>query len=145
MRLTHRTLRHDTRNAVDLIDLTPELRRLVQELGIKDGLLTVTSRHTTTAITINENESRLLDDLKDFFRRLAPPEAAYRHNDIHLRDCPPDEPENAHAHLLAMVTGSSEVVAIVDGDLDLGRWQSVFLVELDGPRERTVSVQVIGE
>jgi len=145
MRLTHRTLRHDTRNAVDLIDLTPELRRLVRELEITDGLLTVTSRHTTTAITINENESRLLDDLKDFFRRLAPPEAAYRHNDIHLRDCPPDEPENAHAHLLAMVTGSSEVVAIVDGDLDLGRWQSVFLVELDGPRERTVSVQVIGE
>jgi len=145
MRLTHRTLRHDTGDTVDLIDLTPELRRLVQEQGITEGLLTVTSRHTTTAITINENESRLLDDLKDFYRRLAPPEAPYRHNDIHLRDCPPDEPENAHAHLLAMVTGSSEVVAIVDGDLDLGRWQSVFLVELDGPRERTVSVQVIGE
>lgn len=144
MRLTHRTLTHATGDAVALIDITPELRALVQELGITGGLMTVTSRHTTTAITINENECRLLDDLRAFFGRLAPPDAAYLHNDIHRRDCPPDEPKNAHSHLLAMLTGSSEAIAIVHGDLDLGRWQSVFLVELDGPRERTVSVQVIG-
>jgi secondary thiamine-phosphate synthase enzyme len=144
MRLTHRTLTHTTGHAVDLIDITPELRALVHEVGITGGLMAVTSRHTTTAIAINENECRLLDDLRALFGRLAPPDAGYLHNDIHLRDCPPDEPKNAHAHLLAMLTGGSEAIAIVNGDLDLGRWQSVFLVELDGPRERTVSVQVIG-
>jgi len=66
------------------------------------------------------------------------------HNDIHLRDCPPHEPENAHSHLIAMLLGSSEVIPILDGELDLGRWQSVMLVELDGPRQRTVSVRLFG-
>jgi len=69
----------------------------------------------------------------------------YLHNDIGLRDCLPDEPENAHSHLLAMLVGSSEVIPIVNGDPDLGRWQSVMLVELDGPRERTVSLRLFGE
>ena len=65
--------------------------------------------------------------------------------DIALRDCPPDEPENAHSHLAAMLLGSSEVIALADGVLQLGQYQSVMLYELDGPRKRIVNVQVYGE
>lgn len=67
------------------------------------------------------------------------------HNDIALRDCPPDEPENAHSHLTAMLLGSSEVIPLADTELVLGQYQSVMLYELDGPRRRKVSVQVYGE
>lgn len=130
---------------IALRDIGPQIRSLVADAGIVSGFATLTSRHTTTAITINENEERLLEDVRRFLTRLAPPEADYLHNDIRLRDCPADEPENAHSHLLAMLMGSSEVIPIVAGNLDLGRWQSVMLVELDGPRERTVGLRLFGE
>ncbi|HEB77440.1 MAG TPA: YjbQ family protein, partial [Methylothermaceae bacterium] len=113
--------------------------------GIAEGVLVVSSLHTTVAITVNENEARLLDDIRDHFLRLTPPEARYRHNDIHLRDCPPDEPENAHAHLIAMMLGNAEMLPVHQGRLDLGRWQSLLLVELDGPRQRQVAVQIVGD
>jgi len=141
----HRILTVSTDPGIALHDITPRIRTLVTDSGVVRGFLTVTSRHTTTAITINENEERLLEDVRRFFTRLAPPGEAYLHNDIGLRDCPPDEPENAHSHLLAMLVGSSEVIPIIAGEPALGRWQSVMLVELDGPRERTVSLQLFGE
>lgn len=141
----HHTLTVPTSTGIALHEITPQLRTLAADSGMACGFLTLTSRHTTTAITINENEERLLEDARRFFAHLVPPGEPYQHNDIHLRNCPPDEPKNAHSHLLAMLIGSSEVVPIVDGNLDLGRWQSVLLVELDGPRERTVSVRLYGE
>jgi len=141
----HHILTVPTDPGIALHDITPQIHGLVADSGLARGFLTVNSRHTTTAITINENEERLLEDVRRFFTRLAPPDETYLHNDIALRDCPPDEPENAHSHLLAMLVGSSEVIPIVNGELDLGRWQSVMLVELDGPRERTVSVRLFGE
>lgn len=125
-------------------DLMPDLRAAVRASGIKDGFVTVTSQHSTTAIGINEYEARLLEDVKAFLGRLIPPADKYLHNDIALRDCPPDEPENAHSHLAAMLLGSSEVIALAAGELVLGRYQSVLLYELDGPRQRQVRVQVYG-
>lgn len=122
-----------------------ELKNAVANSGISNGFVTVTSQHTTTAIAINENEERLVDDVKSFLIRLIPPTDKYLHNDIELRDCPDDEPENAHSHLAAMLFGSSEVISLVDGQLVLGQYQSVMLYELDGPRHRKVSVQVFGE
>ncbi|HBZ30898.1 MAG TPA: secondary thiamine-phosphate synthase enzyme YjbQ [Nitrosomonas sp.] len=134
-----------TGQGISLHDLMPELNNSVAQSGIQNGFVTVTSQHTTTAITINENEERLVADVKTFLTRLIPPNKRYLHNDIALRDCPPDEPENAHSHLAAMLLGSSEVIALVDGRLVLGQYQSVMLCELDGPRTRRVSVQIYGE
>jgi len=130
---------------IALHDLMPGLREAVRASGIQDGFVTVTSQHTTTAIGINEYEPRLLEDVKAFLGRLIPRADRYMHNDIALRDCPPDEPENAHSHLAAMLLGSSEVIALAGGELVLGRYQSVMLYELDGPRDRRVRVQVYGE
>lgn len=126
-------------------NITATVEELLQQTVIRNGFVIVTSRHTTTAITLNEDESRLSEDLKAFFARLVPKDAPYLHNDIHLRDCPPDEPQNAHSHIAAMLLGSSEVIPLIDGKLGLGTWQALLLVELDGPRNRTISVQIIGE
>lgn len=123
----------------------PDLKKTIARSGIRNGFVTVTSQHTTTAIAINEHEARLIEDIKAFLTRLIPPRDRYLHNDIALRDCPPDEPENAHSHLAAMLLGSSEVVTLADGEMVLGQYQSVILYELDGPRTRRVSVQVYGE
>ena len=135
----------ETGEGIALYDLMPGIKGATANSGIKNGFVTVTSQHTTTAIAINENEERLVEDVKTFLHRLIPPNDRYRHNDIALRDCPPDEPENAHSHLAAMLLGSSEVIALVDGQLQLGQYQSVMLYELDGPRKRKVNVQVYGE
>ena len=134
-----------TGEGITLHDLMPGIKDEVAASGIKNGFVTITSQHTTTAIAINENEERLVEDVKAFLNRLIPPADNYLHNDIALRDCPPDEPENAHSHLATMLLGSSEVIAIVDTRLQLGQYQSVMLYELDGPRSRKVNVQVYGE
>lgn len=145
MLIKHYLLELSTGEGIALHDTTPQIRSYLAGSGIRNGFVTVTSRHTTTAIIINENEARLLDDVKAFLARLIPPGDRYLHNDIHLRDCPPDEPENAHSHLAAMLLGSSEVIPVSGGKLMLGQYQSVMLCELDGPRRRSVSVQVFGE
>ena len=145
MRIISSFIELQTDEGISLHDLMPDLRNAVAESGIKNGFLTVTSQHTTTAISINENESRLVEDVRAFLTRLIPPNDRYLHNDIALRNCPPDEPENAHSHLAAMLLGSSEVIALVGGELVLGQYQSVMLYELDGPRSRKVHVQVYGE
>jgi secondary thiamine-phosphate synthase enzyme len=135
----------ETGAGIALHDLMPGIQEAIANSGIKNGFVTVTSQHTTTAIAINENEARLVEDVKTFLYRLIPPNDRYLHNDIDLRDCPPDEPENAHSHLAAMLLGSSEVIALAGGELQLGQYQSVMLYELDGPRQRKVNVQIYGQ
>jgi len=135
----------ETDEGISLHNLMSAIREAVVASGIENGFVTVTSQHTTTAVAINEDEERLREDVKRFLTRLIPPEGPYLHNDIALRDCPPDEPENAHSHLAAMLLGSSEVIPLANGELVLGQYQSVMLYELDGPRRRKVGVQVVGE
>lgn len=145
MKIVSSFIELETGEGISLHDLMPDLNNAIASSGIVDGFVTVTSQHTTTAIAINENEERLVEDVKAFLTRLIPPNAKYLHNDIALRDCPEDEPENAHSHLAAMLLGSSEVIALAEGELVLGQYQSVMLYEMDGPRRRKVSVQVYGE
>jgi len=145
LKITSSFIELETGHGIALHDLMQGIKDAVANSGIKNGFVTITSQHTTTAIAINENEDRLVDDVKTFLNRLIPPSDKYLHNDIELRDCPPDEPENAHSHLTAMLLGSSEVIALADGKMVLGQYQSVMLYELDGPRQRKVNVQVFGE
>ncbi|GBF87527.1 secondary thiamine-phosphate synthase enzyme [Raphidocelis subcapitata] len=140
---------------ISVHNIMPQLRAEVARLGVAEGFVNVLSRHTTTAVCINEYETRLLDDIRQFLRRLAPPTDPYLHNDLHLREAPEgwpggweawaqQEPENAHSHLLSLMLGNSETVPISGGELKTGVWQSVMLVELDGPRKRSVGVQIVG-
>lgn len=145
MKAKHQFINITTASSFELIDITQQLRNAIKQSEVSNGIALITSQHSTTALTVNEYEPRLLDDIEIFFKRIAPPEDNYMHNDIHLRDCPPDEPENAHAHLIAMMLGNSESLAVVNGEPQLGSYQSLILVELDGPRERKLSTQIMGE
>jgi len=135
----------DSSENLEIINLTSKITSVISASGISNGLVVVSCRHTTTALLVNEFETRLLEDIKIFFNRLIPANDKYLHNDIHLRDCPQDEPENAHSHIMAMLLNNSEIIPVVDGRMTLGQWQSIMMVELDGPRTRTVQVQIYGE
>lgn len=145
MPIINKLIEVETETGISIYNITPQIVKLIQINNIKNGQIIVFSRHTTTALAINENEERLLEDVKVYLRKLAPESDKYLHNDLDLRDVPPDEPINAHSHLMAMTLSTSEVIPICDGKLALGTWQSVLLFELDGPRKRTVSVQISGE
>lgn len=167
------------RQEISVEDLTPMINQNLAASGMKHGTVTVISRHTTTAITINERESRLAKDMAKYFKDLAPIDerseaeearagVTYFHNDIDERpeseeeaercrengwdiDNPEvlqawrnQEPINAHSHLLSMLIGSSESIPVVDGKMVIGQWQSILLVDLDGPRDRTVGLQLTG-
>ena len=145
MQLVSHYLTFDTTEAIDILDITADIQQQVTATGVTQGHVVAFSCHTTTALTVNEAEERLLVDIKTYLRKLAPPQNRYLHNDLHLRDVPPDEPINAHSHLMAMTLGNSETVPILDGQLALGTYQSIMLVDLDGPRQgRTVLIQICG-
>lgn len=145
MPIINKFLEIPTDKKINIHNITPQIQDFIDSTTIKNGQVLVFSRHTTTALAINENEVRLLEDIKVFLQKLAPESEQYLHNDLHLRDVPEDEPINAHSHLMAMMLSSSEVIPIVDGKLALGTWQSVLFFELDGPRQRTVFLQISGE
>lgn len=127
-------------------EITDDVRRIVDESGLRFGQVTIFSNHTTAAIRLQENEPLLIEDLKDLLRRLAPEEGYYRHNDFDIRtvNMHSDERKNGHSHCQQLLLSTSETVLLVDGDLQLGEFQSIFLVELDGARERRVTVSIIG-
>lgn len=148
MHIVHHTLELPTDSGIEIYDLTPQIREKVADFcdstGARNGQVLVFSKHTTTALAINEYEVRLLDDLKVWLKTIAPPTGSYRHNDLHLRDVPPEEPINAHSHLMAIALSNHETIPLVDGALALGQWQSVLFFELDGPRRRSVLLQIWG-
>lgn len=142
--IEHQVLEIQTQPGIQIYNLTPQIVRFLESTPVQNGQVLVFSRHTTTALAINEYEERLLEDIKVYLKKLAPPNDKYLHNDLHLRDVPPDEPENAHSHLMAITLSTSEVIPVVGGKLALGTWQSVLFFELDGPRTRTISVHISG-
>ena len=145
MLITNKIIEIETNEGINIHNITPQIQAIISSSEIKQGQVLVFSRHTTTALSINENESRLLEDVKVFLQKLAPSSDKYLHNELHLRgDIPPDEPMNAHSHLMAMMLSSSEIIPIVDGKLALGTYQSVLFFELDGARRRTVFCQISG-
>ena len=145
MAIFHTLVDIPTDESLGLYDVTEKIQAFIDTTQVRSGQVLVFSRHTTTALVINEYEERLLVDIKAYLRKLAPPEDKYLHNDLHLRVVPPDEPINAHSHLMAMTLSTSEVVPIVEGKLNLGTYQSIIFIELDGPRQRQLCVQVTGE
>ena len=145
MPIFNKILELETEAGINIYNVTPQIEEILATTLVKNGQAIAFSRHTTTALAINEHEERLLEDVKNYLRKLAPETEKYLHNDLHLRDVPPDEPENAHSHLMAMTLSTSEIIPVIDGKLALGTWQSVLFFELDGPRQRTLLVQICGE
>jgi secondary thiamine-phosphate synthase enzyme len=128
---------------IEFIDLTERINQHLAGQDVESGLVTVFSRHTTAAIKINEAEELLLEDFRQMLERICPPHQRYNHNDMSRRKPPiaPDERPNAHSHLMHLLLSTSEHIPVAAGRLALGTWQRVFLVELDGPRDREVMVR----
>jgi secondary thiamine-phosphate synthase enzyme len=127
---THTEFSVETDGQLTVLDVTDRVREAVP--ADAEGTCTVFSRHTTAGVAINEGESRLRSDFESFLAETVPDEG-WRHDEID---------DNADSHLRALLVGASETIPVVDGDLQLGTWQSVLLIECDGPRTRTVSVTV---
>jgi secondary thiamine-phosphate synthase enzyme len=141
------TLEFRTTEPMQFIDITDDVAQLVRDFGEWAGVATIFSRHTTAAIRIQEDEPLLLEDLHNLLLTVAPPQAAYRHNDFAIRTAHmhPDERPNGHSHCAHLILGASEHVPVRAGELMLGTWQRIFLVELDGPRSsREVLIQMTG-
>jgi len=135
-----------TEERLQFIDLTALVAERVRRSGVWQGLVCVQSRHTTAAVTVNENEPLLVEDMKALLERWAPRDGPYGHNATHRGAPDPSvhESENGDSHCQALLLGASETLTIAQGALQLGTWQSLFLVELDGPRKRSLSLVVLG-
>jgi secondary thiamine-phosphate synthase enzyme len=139
-------LRFETRRATEFVDITDQLRDEVRRAGMRMGRVHLQSLHTTVGLAVNENEPLLLRDFQGLLERLAPQGAGYQHDDFALRmDIAVDEPVNGHAHCRQLLLTGFATLLVEDGELVLGRWQSVFAVELDGPRSRELAMQLDGE
>ena len=137
----------ESTKAPEFIDITNPVKECVERSGVRNGIAVVFSRHTTAAIKINENEPLLIQDMEQFLEQIAPRNGHYNHNDFSVRtvNMTEDECPNGHAHCAHLLLSTSECIPIVDGALYLGRWQRIFLVELDQPKPREVIVQILGE
>jgi len=127
--MKQKTISVNTVKHTQFVDITSEAKTFLKESNIQDGVLYVYSRHTTAGIVINENESGLVRDMESIIDKLIPKGAGYEHDRID---------HNTHSHLRTLLCGESKVVPIVDGTLQLGTWQRIFLAEFDGPRNRGV-------
>jgi secondary thiamine-phosphate synthase enzyme len=125
-----------TSRSDDLVNITREVEKAVDESGVAEGIALVFTVHTTTGLFINEAESGLLEDVEKSLDRVVPPMEPYLHNRVD---------NNAASHIQSIFLGSSLAIPVEKGTLVLGTWQDVFLAERDGPRKRSVYVKVVGE
>ncbi len=136
-----RVLDYTTQQNFEFINLTARVDQLVAESGVRDGMVLIQSLHSTAAVFVNEWQDALLDDFRALLEQAVHADAPWRHNDPRYSDC---ERGNAVSHLRALLLGASTVLAVRGGRVVRGTWQSIILAELDGPRTRSVSLQVFG-
>jgi len=126
----------DTRERVEIIDVTSFIEEFVKNSGIENGICLVYTMHTTTGLTVNEAERGLIKDMCRLMSSLIPEGAGYLHDRID---------SNAHAHLQALLLGNSVTIPVDAGRIILGTWQRILFIELDGPRRRRLYCRTISE
>lgn len=135
------TLTVATKERVELKLITEEIAEFVAQAPVREGLVQISSLHTTAGIMLNETQDALVGDIKDLFEQVIPQGVYYKHNDPLFSDC---DRRNADAHLRAIVVGPSLSIPIENGKMKLGTWQQIIFTEFDGPNNRKVHVQVMG-
>ncbi|MCD6300779.1 MAG: YjbQ family protein [Staphylothermus sp.] len=138
MKVYTREIVLSTSKKFQLIDITYEVEKIVEESGVRNGIVLVFAPHATAAIIANEHESGLIEDIITKIKELTEPGSSkWKHNIID---------DNAHAHIGSAILGADKVFPVINGRLVRGTWQNIFLVEMDGPRARRhVLVTVLGE
>jgi secondary thiamine-phosphate synthase enzyme len=140
-KIFHRVLDWVTEERMQLINISDRINETVRKSGIREGLVHLQSLHTTTALFLNEWQDALIHDVKTFLSGLVAGNTYYRHNDPDYSDC---ERKNADSHMRGMVMGQTLCLQVRNSSVLLGTWQSIVLAEFDGPRSRSVAVQVSG-
>jgi len=130
-----------TNDRLQLLNITERINEIVRKSGIGDGLVHLQSLHTTSAVFLNEWQDALLDDVKGFLEQMVERDRYYRHNDPEHSDC---ERKNADSHLRGMLMGQTLCLQVRNASVLLGTWQSIIFAEFDGPRSRSLAVQVSG-
>ncbi len=141
LKVVRKTLTMSSESRTQVLDITKQIRDIVLGADIKEGVIVVNSLHTTCALFVNEYQASLVEDLKTLMERLVADGAGYKHDDPRYSDC---ERGNASSHLRAALLGRTVAVGVNGGELSLGRFQSILFAELDGPRSRSVDVQIMG-
>ena len=141
MKILRTRIEFETVEPIQILDMTGQVRDWLKATGVRDGLLTVTSSHTTARVNVNEREPQLQKDMVTYLKRLVPCDGDWLHNLATV-----DGRDNAHSHILGLFMNSSESIPVSGGELIFGGWQSIFFIELDGPRERrALELQIMGE
>lgn len=141
MKILRTRIEFETAEPIQILDITDKIRDWLKSTGLSDGLLTVTSLHTTARVTVNEREAQLQKDMVTWLKRFVPRDGDWLHNLSTV-----DGRDNAHSHILGLFMTSSQTIPVAGGEMVLGSWQSIFFIELDGPRERRgVDLQIMGE
>ena len=125
-----------TNAKIDIINITEMVMDVIKKFEPKNGILSLNLKHTTCGLIVNEAEPNLIRDIKESLLKLIPDHKSYYHNRIDT---------NASAHLRASFLGGSLVFPVIDGKLSLGTWQTILLIESDGPRIRHVTLTFVGE
>ncbi len=131
------TLNTSTKHA--FVNITSQVRKVIKESEVREGLCLVNSMHISSSVFINDDEGGLHNDFDKWLEQLAPhdPVSQYRHNDT--------GEDNADAHLKRQIMGREVVVAITNRELDFGPWEQIFYGEFDGQRNKRILIKVIGE
>jgi len=141
LKVVRQTLTMLSEKRTQVLDITKQIRDILISADVKEGIILVNALHTTCALFVNEFQGALVEDLTTMLARLVADNAGYRHDDPRYSDC---ERGNASAHLRAALLGRSVAVGVSGGELSLGRFQSIIFAELDGPRARSIDVQIMG-
>ena len=136
------TLALNTKEKQQLINITSRVKEVVDRSGIRNGFIGLFSQHTTAALLVSEFQNALLEDIRAFLGRVVEDDRMYKHNSPEFSDC---DRKNAASHLRSLLFNNSVVLPVCEGELVLGQFQSVILAEMDGPRERSLKLQFVGE
>ena len=135
------TLIISTDQRVELVDLTIKVMEFVKRFNMREGLVSLWSMHTTCSLFINEFQTALLTDIKRFLEQMVARDAEWLHNNPDHSDC---DRMNADSHLRAVLLGHHVTLQVSGGEVVLGQWQRILMAELDGPRARSLRIQIFG-
>lgn len=129
----------NTKERIEFVNITREVVQAVKESGVQDGIVLVNPMHITASVFINDDESGLIEDFKEWLKKLAPPykDSRYKHNLT--------GEDNAYAHLWRTIMGRETTISVQDHKLELGTWESIWYGEFDGNRDKRILIKVLGE
>ena len=137
MKVYTKQIKINTKEKIQFVNITEQVKQAVKESGVQDGIVLVNPMHVTASVFINDNESGLLQDFKEWLEKLAPMEKDYHHHKT--------GENNGFAHLWRAIMGRECVVSICNYEFDFGHWETIFYGEFDGQREKRILVKVVGE